>query len=138
VTIGHNKLSGVITYNVEFTTKPLPTSIAGLKMVDINYTDSGGSETYAAIDVLGRISGPVFQALGSATKKTRDITIELVVSAGNDGKATRPARTTVVGLFVTGMGLMPTTSKVFLEKVTEQFSVYSGKYTLNLTYAYGE
>jgi hypothetical protein len=60
------------------------------------------------------------------------------VSAGNDGKATRPARTTVVGLFVTGMGLMPTTSKVFLEKVTEQFSVYSGKYTLNLTYAYGE
>jgi hypothetical protein len=138
VTIGHNKLSGVITYNVEFTTKPLPTSIAGLKMVDINYTDSGGSETYAAIDVLGRIGGPVFQALGSATKKTRDITIELVVSAGNDGKATRPARTTVVGLFVTGMGLMPTTSKVFLEKVTEQFSVYSGKYTLNLTYAYGE
>lgn len=138
VTIGHNKLSGTITYNVEFNTKPVPTAIAGLKMADVNYTDSGGNETYAAIDVLGRISGPVFQALGSSTKKTRDITVELVVSAGNDGKAARPSRDTVVGIFVTGMGLRPTTSKVFLDKVTEQFSIYSGRYTLNLTYAYGE
>ena len=104
-------------------------------MVDVSYTDNGGTATYAAIDVLGRIDGPVYQDLGSSTKKTRDITVDVTVAAVN-GVATRPSRNTIV-TYISSLGLYPTASNVFLDKVTENFNPFTGKYQLSLTYAYG-
>jgi len=135
VTVGHNKVAGTITYNLEFTSKPVPGAIPNAKMVDVSYTDNGGTATYAAIDVLGRIDGPVYQDLGSSTKKTRDITVDVTVAAVN-GVATRPSRNTIV-TYISSLGLYPTASNVFLDKVTENFNPFTGKYQLSLTYAYG-
>jgi hypothetical protein len=135
VTIGHNKIAGTITYTLEFTSKPIPGSIPNARMVDVTYTDNGGTGTYAAIDVLGRIDGPVYQNLGSSTKKTRDITVDITVNAVN-GVATRPSRNTVVA-YISSIGLYPTASAIFLDKVTENFNPFTGKYQLSLTYAYG-
>jgi hypothetical protein len=104
-------------------------------MVDVTDTDKGGTGTYAAIDVLGRINGPVYQNLGSSTKKTRDITVDITVNAV-DGVATRPSRNTVVA-YISSIGLYPTASAIFLDKVTENFNPFTGKYQLSLTYAYG-
>jgi hypothetical protein len=135
-TIGHNKVAGTITYNLEFSSKPVPGSIPNVRMIDVNYTDNGGTQTYAAIDVLGRINGPVYQNLGSSTKKTRDITVDLTISAV-DGVAPRPARNTVVA-YMSSIGLVPTAGNVFLDKVTEAFNPFTGKYQLSITYAYGD
>lgn len=136
VTIGHNKVAGTITYNLDFTSKPVPGAIPNAKMVDVTYTDNGGTTTYAAIDVLGRPNGPVYQNLGSSTKKTRDITVDVTVTAVN-GVATKPSRNTVVA-YVSSLGLYPTASAIFLDKVTENFNPFTGKYQLSLTYAYGD
>lgn len=136
VTVGHNKVAGTITYNLEFTSKPVPNAIPNAKMVDISYTDNGGTATYAAIDVLGRIAGPVYQDLGSSTKKTRDITVDVTVNATN-GVASRPSRNTVVG-YLASLNLVPNAGNVFLDKVTEQFNPFTGKYQLSITYAYGD
>lgn len=139
VTAGHNKTSGVITYSVEFNNRYFPAVFADAKFVEISSTDNGGTPLFAAIDVLGRPLGPVFQDLGSTTKKVRDITLEVVLGTNSSGLPQRPSRSTAFAA-IAQMGLIPDTAqfpRLFVEKVTEQFSYSTGRYTLNVTYAYG-
>lgn len=142
VSAGHNKIAGTITYSVEFNNRYFPAALANAKFVEISFTDNGGTPLFAAIDVLGRPLGPVFQDLGSTTKKTRDITVEVVVGTNvNDGRAIKPDRQTIFNAIGnSGLQLIPNTAqfpRLFVEKLTEQFSYTTGRYTFNITYAYG-
>lgn len=149
VTVGHNKVAGTITYNLEFNNRYRPTFFADAKFFEVSFTDNGGTPLFAAIDVLGRIDssnpngkGPIFQNLLNTTKLTRDITVEIVMGTVNqtDGRPVRPIRDNVFKA-IAELGLIPNVAqfpKLFVEKLTEGFNYTTGRYNFSVTYAYGK
>jgi hypothetical protein len=149
VTIGHNKAAGTITYNLEFNNRYRPTVFVDAKFFEVSFTDNGGTPLFASIDVLGRIDpanplgkGPIFQNLLNTTRRTRDITVEVVMGTVNqtDGRPVKPTRENVFTALAQ-LDLIPSTTqypKLFVEKITDGFNYTTGRYNFSVTYAYGK
>jgi hypothetical protein len=149
VTVGHNKVAGTITYNLEFNNRYRPAVFQTAKFFEVSFTDNGGTPLFAAIDVLGRIDGanplgkgPIYQNLLNITKTTRDITMEVVVGTVNqsDGRPVKPSRQDAFTALAQ-LGLIPNTAqfpKLFVEKLTDGFNYTTGRYNFSVTYAYGK
>lgn len=149
VTVGHNKVAGTITYNVEYNNLYRPSQFADAKFFHVNWTDNGGTPLFAAIDVMGRTDGanplgkgPVYQNLLNITKTTRDITVEAVMGTVNqtNGLPVKPTRNQVFAALAE-IGLIPSTAiypKLFVEKLTDGFDYTTGRYNFSVTYAYGK
>jgi hypothetical protein len=149
VTIGHNKVAGTITYNVEFNNKYRPPVFVDAKFFEVSFTDNGGGPLFAAIDVLGRVDGanplgkgPIYQNLMNITKTTRDINMEVVVGTINqlDGRPLKPSREDAF-LALAQLNIIPNTAiypKLFIEKITDGFNYTTGRYNFSVTYAYGK
>jgi hypothetical protein len=149
VTVGHNKIAGTITYNVEFNNRYRPPVFSDVKFFEVSFTDNGGGPLFAAIDVLGRVDpsspygkGPIYQNLLNTTKTTRDINMEVVVGVvnQNDGRPLKPSRESAF-LALAQLNLIPNTAiypKLFIEKITDGFNYTTGRYNFSVTYAYGK
>jgi len=82
--IGHNKVSGTITYSVSFNDFDLP-KIPGAvtEGVSINYgNDKGEQKLIASLQVIGRAAGPIIQDIGTTQVSNRTITVDAVMERG--------------------------------------------------------
>jgi hypothetical protein len=131
--IGRNPLNGVITYNVDYDTRP-STNIAGAKSEVISVTENNQGDVFAAIPVLGRTLGPVLQDIGTKTARQRSLSIEAVMTpvAGISTGVLLgfPDSSAIVS------AVRPTTTQVFKESDQENWSATTGRYSRNITWTY--
>jgi len=76
--VSRNPVAGVINYNFQYNNRP-SNYVSGATQEIITVVDSLPGDIFAAIPILFRSQGPIFQNLGTVTEKTRQLTIELVV-----------------------------------------------------------
>ncbi len=80
ITVGHNELTGVISYNYEYNNRA-SASLSGARSEKISISFQYASDAFAELSVLGRAAGPVFQALGTVTSSQKTVTLEAVMAA---------------------------------------------------------
>ena len=142
---GHNPVTGNISYNLEYNTRPT------------NYFTKARTETIsinrdmyanppAIITVLGRAKGPVLQDLFTRKEYRITLNVELVRHKKDDNTrflpsdspANAPPYKTELESLVTSIS--PTTllsaSKQFIESQTDNFDMTNGRYTYNITWIY--
>ena len=125
--IGHNKVSGTITYSVTFNDYVEP-SIPGAitENVTVNYNNDGGEQKLIAImQVIGRANGPIIQDIQTTQVSSRTITVDAVMERGlgkPDGSAAiQPYRPT---------------GTVYLTSSSESWNPYTRAYSKSETYQF--
>jgi len=82
--INHEPGAGTITYSYAYDDRP-SNHISGALSETISINDNHPTDVFAEIQVLGRRTGPVLQAIGTVTSSTREINVEAMMgpSTGN-------------------------------------------------------
>jgi len=128
--IGYNGGAGTVSYNYIFNDRPA-NCVANAKSESINVTETDPTDVFANLVVLGRLSGPLFQDIGTSGAITREISIEAILS--RDGNCTYAALTSPTGYndFVKAYedGLVALYSQVFVSNDTKTWSPKDGRFT---------
>jgi hypothetical protein len=84
-TVSHNKVAGTITYSVNFNDYDPPKIVGAItENVSVNYNnDKGEQRLIAALQVIGRINGPVIQNIGTTQISSRTIAVDAVMPRGS-------------------------------------------------------
>ena len=166
LTVGKNPIAGTITYNMKFSENNLPNvalltcagittntikALALVKRHNLSIADDGPAHMSAETSVLNRSAGPIIHAIGSTSKMTRTVNIEINFDKMPTGN------TSVQGNWgvIIGPVYMPTTQDIFeaynclynlwdsealkiygplfLDKVNSTLDPISGKWTGNIT-----
>lgn len=82
--VGHNKVSGTITYSVSFNDYDKPsTENAIVERIDISYNnDKGEQKLIAILPIIGRANGPIIQDIETTQISSRTITADIVMKRG--------------------------------------------------------
>jgi len=82
--VGHNKVSGTITYSVSFNDYDKPnTENAISESLTINYNNDGGEQRLIAIlPIIGRANGPIIQDIETTQISSRTIALDIVMKRG--------------------------------------------------------
>jgi len=82
--VGHNKVSGTVTYSVSFNDYELPKiANAVSENVTISYNnDSGEQKLIAILQVIGRAGGPIVQDIQTTQIRSRTIAVDAVIKRG--------------------------------------------------------
>ena len=82
--VGHNKVSGTITYSVSFNDYDKPnTENAITERITINYNnDKGEQKLIAILPIIGRANGPIIQDIETTQVSSRTITADIVMKRG--------------------------------------------------------
>ena len=130
--VGHNKVSGIITYSLTFNDRLpplLPNSVS--TTINIEYTNADATEEiFASIPVIGRIEGPVLQEMGTTGEQKQRVSIEAVMKKAH--RTTPPSSDAIAlaGLYIPG-GL-----QVIQGPIGESWEPSSGRYSLNVEWTY--
>lgn len=76
-TVSHNPADGVITYVNSYNDRPAKL-IAGAKRENISINDGYPVPLFAEIPIIGRGSGPILQDLGTISRRTRSVSIDIL------------------------------------------------------------
>jgi len=78
---GHNISKGTISFSYEYDTTPFFIDSSGITILseNVSITDTGATDVFSEVQVLGRALGPVIQDLGTKTSYKKDISIEVVI-----------------------------------------------------------
>jgi hypothetical protein len=76
-TESHDPRKGVITYGYEYNNKF--TILSGVISENISIDDSGPTDVYAEVFVIGRTLGPVLQTLSAKTSSKKNVSIDITV-----------------------------------------------------------
>ena len=105
--VGHNKVSGTVTYSVSFNDYDLPKiTDAVSESVSISYNnDQGEQKLIAILQVIGKANGPIIQDIQTTPISSRTITVDAVMKRGsgkpNGEAAIIPYRPTNINKFLT-------------------------------------
>lgn len=163
ISVGLNEFSGEVTYDIQFDSRPL-SNIPGTVSEVISVNDTYPGDVFASIPVLGRVTGPVLQYLGTRTEYRRDVTIDLLFPPpsgeisdgltttlppdqaivkfrnqyfGNKPTLWEPARTQLNNVI---RSLSPAFEvgirKYFINPPTENWNPQERRYSLNLSWTY--
>lgn len=78
-TVGRNPLTGIITYNYTYDTRPT-NLVSGSLSENITVTDKNPTDVFASLPVLGRTAGPVLQDMSTVTQRERTLNIDVKVT----------------------------------------------------------
>ena len=83
--VGHNKVSGTVTYSVSFNDYDLPKiTDAVSESVSISYNnDKGEQKLIAILQVIGRANGPIIQDIQTTQISSRTIAVDAVMKRGS-------------------------------------------------------
>lgn len=141
---GVNKINGVINYSYEYDTRP--TNIfTDVKSEVVSINQNLYADTFAVIPVLGRVSGPVLQGLGSRKEYTRALNVELVLNQKSDNTAFTfgdrpsvkdPNKSELLSLISQVDPRQNGAAKSFVESQNENWDIKAGRYTYNINWIY--
>ena len=149
VTIGANKFTGNLTYNLSFDNRPT-NIISGAISEDIQVNDTYPGDVFAVIPVLGRQTGPVLQYIGGRTEYKRDVSVSLVMdytkipyTSGRDPmilkkpSVVEPTATQLANLLKSlSPQQEPGVRKCFISPPSESWSPKAGTYNFNVSFTY--
>ena len=128
--LGYNGGAGTVSYNFVFNDRPancVPTA----KSEIINISENNPNDIFASLTVLGRLSGPLFQEVGTSGAKTREVSIEAILprsGACTFDDFTAPGDyDSLVNTYEAG--LIAAYSQVFINNDTKTWSPKDGRFT---------
>ncbi len=137
---GYNPANGTITYTYEYNDRP-SNCITGALVENISIADSNPTDVFAELPIPGRSAGPILQDIGTATKRTRDVSIDVVVApptgctyALYNVNNPRVAVAAVFDLFYAE--LTGAYSQVFTHTNNENWEPKTGRYTAQRGWTY--
>ena len=130
--VGHNKVTGIITYSISFNDRlPPPLANSLSCTVNVNYTNTDGSESvFASIPVIGRALGPVLQEMGTTGERKVSVSIDAVMKKANRTNRPTGDATTLANTH------KPTGTTVIQGAIAETWEASSGRYTLQVEWTY--
>ena len=130
-TVGKNRFTGNVTYNVSYDDRPSQL-IANSLSETIVVSDTYAGDVFAEIFVLGRSSGPVLQNLSTYTATQRSLSIECVINtAGSNSLLSgKPSVTSIVN------SVRPSATQVFSSPPQETWDSKNGRYSYNVSWIY--
>lgn len=132
-TVGENPITGVISYNYVFDNRP-PNIIASALLETINVQDNFQNDVFAAIPIIGRAAGPIFQPMNTKTPRSRVLTIELHYpsASGLWSFQNKPDVSAIVSM------VTPTATNVFKSDGNDNWDWKNGIYSYLQAWTYGE
>ena len=149
ISVGTNKYTGEITYNVEFDNRPV-NIISGSLSETISINDTYPGDVFAVIPVLGRKTGPVLQYIGGRTEYRRDVSINLImdytkIPYGSGRNPLLLKKPSVIEPTATQIGNVinelspknePGIRKYFVSPPSESWEPKTGSYSFNVSWTY--
>jgi hypothetical protein len=128
--IGYNGGAGTVSYNFVYNDRPA-NCVANAKSEIININETEPNDIFASLTVLGRLSGPLFQEVGTSGARTREISIEAILprsGACNFADFTAPGDyDSLVNTYEAG--LISAYDQVFINNDTKTWSPKDGRFT---------
>lgn len=153
---GYNPYTGTITYSNEYNNRPSNCLTIGngpqlVTSESINLTDNNGGDLFASVFVLGKASGPVLQALGTRSIRTRSLSIESYIAPSNICPTsvtsnilalrgtTKPGNVdAVVQLFEDELVDYKEATQVFRTEDSETYNIKEGRYSRQVTWSWAK
>lgn len=129
--VGHNKITGVITWSETYNNEKMigDTDVIASESISLSYNnDRGNIRNIAIIPVLGRPRGPIIHFFNSEKVKTVSITIDLVMK--KDHRTISEARTAASNI------VDKYRSNQTISSRTEQWNKETGTYSLSMEWVY--
>jgi hypothetical protein len=125
-----NSILGTLSYQYEYNDRPL-SMFAGSRSEVLTITNSGGTDVFARIPIIGRALGPILQDMDTITERQRSISIEVAMpGATTSYSPVQPSTDALV------LSYIPNGTIVFLEQNTESWTPITGRYSRNVVYTY--
>ncbi len=144
--VGHSPPQGTISYAYDYDDRP-SNCITGSLSEIITMTDNNPADVFAQLTVLGRPAGPVLQAIGTKTLRTRDLNIEVVMAPSTGctysllyGSTSTNPREQVKDNLLCPMEqeISGSQDQVFVQNDTETWNPKTGRYSRSVTWAFME
>jgi len=142
--LGYNTVAGTLTYTYSYNNRAV-NCVAGACVENINITENEPNDIFSSLTVLGRVSGPVMQAIGTVGPRTREIAIEAVFPPAAACDTSSSAGSYFVAptgydLFVKSyeLALSGSYNQVFLNSFSKTWDPKAGRYTMNKSWTVGD
>lgn len=139
--VGHAPNQGIVTYNLVYNTRP-SNCIAGARFENIEVSDSNPTDVFAALQVMGRQRGPIFQDFNTITEFTRTVNIQATMlpftgcsASGMISASPKGAVSTLLCTFRSD--LEETYDKIFTSADQETWNPKTGQYSRSVTWTAG-
>lgn len=130
-TIAKNKINGVYQYSITFDTRPAMSP--GILSEIYNVTLDNSADVFAEIGVIGRPLGPIYQNIGSTTRKAISMAAEIVVPvAYNSPLPVKPNYNPLPDV----LSFIGTPLQIFVASDQENWTPRLGRYSRRTTYVY--
>ena len=133
-TLGHNKVTGTITWSVTF--DDLVVSFPNAIREDINVTydnEFGTNKVVAILAILDKADGPIIQDIGTTTEKKVNVSIDLIMDKAH--RATKPSKgddADTLEELANTYKPTATTGGVYQESRSETWNPKSGAFNLSI------
>jgi len=85
--VAHSPALGIISYSYEYDDRPT-NCITGAITESITISDSGPTDVFAQVAVIGRSAGPILQDMSTSSAITREVSIDILMSGNDNCSAT--------------------------------------------------
>jgi hypothetical protein len=82
-TFGYNPIAGTVTYSFTYDNRPAHCYDHAITE-NITFTETEPNDVFASLTVLGKISGPLLQSIGTVGPRTRELSIEAILPRAQD------------------------------------------------------
>lgn len=124
-----NEKSGVITYQIEYNTRPAPSNLSYLSET-VSYSINYATDIVAQIACIGRAAGPVLQDTGASTQQQITVTAEIAVSVNYNTTPTAPTFNSLAA----ALSVIGTPTQMFCTSDTVNWTPANGRYSRATTY----
>ena len=82
-TVGYNPIAGTINYSYVYNNRPLNCCSIAL-VEDITFSEGEPADVFASLTILGKVSGPLLQSIGTIGQRTRELSINAILPIVSD------------------------------------------------------
>jgi len=81
---GYNNKAGTVTYSYNYNNRPY-NCVSNARLENISFNETNPNDIFASLTILGRLAGPLYQAIGTSGARTKEISIEAVLPVWDSG-----------------------------------------------------
>jgi hypothetical protein len=147
-TVGYNPIAGTVTYSYTYDNRPVHCYEHAI-IEDITFSTTEPDDVFASLTVLGKISGPLYQTIGTVGHRTKDMSINAVLPMETDCCILTGGSCTDFNFFVPPASydalvlqyeaiLDATYAQVFVTSSSKTWEPKTGRFTLNQSWTVGK